>query len=65
MKPELLWSPSKGLLMKERGYWYRVLHANGVRSIAAEYVHPLPADVQMVSFEEIPRPHRRVPGAEA
>ena len=54
MTPELLWSPSKGLLIKDRGWWYRLLHANGVRSIAAEAIHPLPDDVQMVTFEEIP-----------
>lgn len=55
MTPELLWSPSRGLLMKERGYWYRLLFANGVRSIGAEEVTPLPDDVQMVSFEDIPK----------
>lgn len=54
MKPELLWSPTKGLLIKTRGYWYRLLHANGVPSVAGEYIPELPADVQMVSFEAIP-----------
>lgn len=61
MTPEMLWSPSKGLLIKEGGYWYRVLHANGVRSVATEHIFPLPTDVQMVSFEPYPTGDLRRP----
>lgn len=46
--PEMLWSPSKGLLIKERGWWYRLTWPNGAWSIGHEAVNELPDDVQTV-----------------
>lgn len=45
--PELLWSPTKGLLIKDKGWWYRLLYSNGVRPIGAEAID-LPDDTQTV-----------------
>lgn len=50
--PELLWSPSKGLLIKQRGWWYRLTWPNGAASIGHESVHPLPDDTQTVWVAE-------------
>lgn len=49
--PELLWSPSKGLLIKERGWWYRLTWPNGAWSIGHESVE-LPGDTQTVWVAE-------------
>lgn len=49
--PDMLWSPVFGLFMKERGWWLRMMTANGVRLGGAEWVNELPTDVVRVVTE--------------
>lgn len=44
--PEMLWSPTVGLLVKERGWWIRIILPNGVRPVAPSTVYDLPDDAQ-------------------
>lgn len=52
--PEMLWSPTRGLLIKQRGWWYRLTYASGETSVAHEAIHPLPPDVQTVWVADEP-----------
>lgn len=53
--PEMRWSPSIGLLVKERGWWVRVILANGVHSVLLETLDALPTDALPVLVGNVQR----------